>query len=164
MFLSLCFCPFPWSINISFDNLFTLQEFGDRINVNYHSWFHPSYLHNRWAPRRIYNPDWCRHRCCTGIPAPSIGDLQHIKIANMNKDLIMSHLFTRMSARLNHMLAHSFMLKLFVHKRPQIDRHALELRNLYIFPPNFLWLVFDMKTYLHGFDGLKGFYNVHKLR
>lgn len=35
MFLSLCFCPFPWSINISFDNLFTLQEFGDRINVNY---------------------------------------------------------------------------------------------------------------------------------
>lgn len=107
MFLSLCFCPFPWSINISFDNLFTLQEFGDRINVNYHSWFHPSYLHNHWAPRRIYNPDWCRHRYCTGIPAPSIGDLQHIKIANMNKDLIMSHLFTRMSARLNHMLAHS---------------------------------------------------------
>lgn len=36
----------------------------------------------------------------------------YIKIANMNKDLIMSHLFTKMSARLNHMLVHSFMLKL----------------------------------------------------
>lgn len=35
-------------------------------------------------------------------------------------------------------IAHSFMLKLIMHKTPQIDRHALELRNLYIFPPNFL--------------------------
>lgn len=112
MFLSLPFCPFPWIHQYYFIVFFTLQEFGDRTNVNYHSWFHLSYLHNHWAPRRIYNPDWCSHRYCTGIPAPSIGDLQHIEIANMNKDLIMSHLFTRMSARLNHMLAHSLMLKL----------------------------------------------------